>query len=554
MSKKEITELTATYLLLTIRVATEQPSSAATTKEADEATFRGSSFVTTGLNRRLGRGATPGHRLPAGAAPTIPRQRNGDPHPRPPLGPFPVVSPGGRARRAPFGFARARPARLEATGPAQPARGLPPTRAHLAAALRRRRGEAGGRAAEPAERRQPGQPAPGAAPSGTERKGAAEQSRLCSCAPGHSELKKHLELCHGSCCVLRFFAAAPVGEADPGSRLGSRTEPPGHAVDDPEGWTFPAPRQRAGLRPGWRPRGLPRPMHEAEEAKTTPEPSEVMKQLLDELRRAQETNRKAVQKEVFPEGSRSSLPGSGEAAEAMPAAGMPGLPRPRGYQPSSLNEFRWTNSDVVGESTTGAPNPQGSASVSGPDVMRKFSTISRIIAASTVPLALLLIFLMVWKCRKAKKLHDADREAGREKGGCPLFCGRRTRRCSFPESYIQQQLPLFDPGNLECPLSPQSSQSSSPYPAAPQWWDQPSGLLDQPESEPECPASPESPRLPELSPSPLQQQDENNGTQKTESKPVLPPSPQPGCLPNLSSEAPQQQKKPSVLKRLSCCK
>ncbi|XP_071668945.1 uncharacterized protein [Patagioenas fasciata] len=162
--------------------------------------------------------------------------------------------------------------------------------------------------------------------------------------PGHSELKKHLELCHGSCCVLRFFAAAPVGKADPGSRLGSRTEPPGHAVDDPEGWTFPAPRQRAGLRPGWRPRGLPRPMHEAEEAKTTPEPSEVMKQLLDELRRAQETNRKAVQKEVFPEGSRSSLPGSGEAAEAMPAAGMPGLPRPRGYQPSSLNEFHWTNS------------------------------------------------------------------------------------------------------------------------------------------------------------------------------------------------------------------
>lgn len=39
-----------------------------------------------------------------------------------------------------------------------------PARAHLAAALRRRRGEAGGRAAEPAERRQPGRAARDAAP------------------------------------------------------------------------------------------------------------------------------------------------------------------------------------------------------------------------------------------------------------------------------------------------------------------------------------------------------------------------------------------------------
>ncbi|XP_071669403.1 uncharacterized protein [Patagioenas fasciata] len=143
---------------------------------------------------------------------------------------------------------------------------------------------------------------------------------------------------------LRYPGAAPVGKADPGSRLGSRTEPPGHAVDDPEGWTFPAPRQRAGLRPGWRPRGLPRPMYEAEGGKKAPDSLEVRRQKLDELRRTHKTNRKAVQKEVFPEGSRSSLPGSGEAAEAMPAAGMPGLPRPGGYQPSSLNEFHRTNS------------------------------------------------------------------------------------------------------------------------------------------------------------------------------------------------------------------
>ncbi|XP_064930974.1 uncharacterized protein LOC135580439 [Columba livia] len=143
---------------------------------------------------------------------------------------------------------------------------------------------------------------------------------------------------------LRYPGAQPVGEADPGSRLGSRTELPGHAVDDHAGRTFQAPRQRAGLQPGWRRRGLPRPRNEAERGKKAPEPSKLMRQLLDELHRAHEMNREAVWKEAFPEGSRSSLPGSGEAAEAMPAAGMPGLPRPGAYQHSRVNESHTTNS------------------------------------------------------------------------------------------------------------------------------------------------------------------------------------------------------------------
>ncbi|XP_064930960.1 uncharacterized protein LOC135580433 [Columba livia] len=270
-----------------------------------------------------------------------------------------------------------------------------------------------------------------------------------------------------------------------------------------------------------------------------------MRQLLDELHRAHETNREAVWKEAFPEGSRSSLPDSGEAAEAMPAAGMPGLPRPGAYQHSSVNEFHTTNSDVVGKNTKGAPNPQRNASVLDPDDTGKICTMSIATAVMSTLLTVVLFCVLMWKVMKAKK--DADREAKREYGGCPLFCDKRTRRCSSPESCIQQQLPLLDPGNMECPLSSQSSQSSSPSPAALHWW-------DQPESELECAVSLEPPSPAEPSPAPLQQQDENNGIQKKEAKSVRPGSPQPQNLPNLSSSAPQQQNKPSVLKRLLCCK
>ncbi|KAK2534430.1 hypothetical protein Q9966_007085 [Columba livia] len=115
------------------------------------------------------------------------------------------------------------------------------------------------------------------------------------------------------------------------------------------------------------------------------------------------TNREAVWKEAFPEGSRSSLPDSGEAAEAMPAAGMPGLPRPGAYQHSSVNEFHTTNSDVVGKNTKGAPNPQRNASVLDPDDTGKICTMSIATAVMSTLLTVVLFCVLMWKVMKAKK-------------------------------------------------------------------------------------------------------------------------------------------------------
>ncbi|XP_071669441.1 uncharacterized protein [Patagioenas fasciata] len=116
----------------------------------------------------------------------------------------------------------------------------------------------------------------------------------------------------------------PVGQGDPGSHPGSRMEAPGDAVDVPVGRTFPAPRLDAGLQPGWRRRGLPRPKYQAEGGKKPPEASEFRKQILKELQGGHDTDRKAVQKEAFPEGSSHSLPVPGGKLEGMRDTGRPG--------------------------------------------------------------------------------------------------------------------------------------------------------------------------------------------------------------------------------------
>ncbi|XP_064930977.1 uncharacterized protein LOC110356754 [Columba livia] len=274
---------------------------------------------------------------------------------------------------------------------------------------------------------------------------------------------------------LRYPGAQPVGEADPGSRLGSRTELPGHAVDDHAGRTFQAPRQRAGLQPGWRRRGLPRPRNEAERGKKAPEPSKLMRQLLDELHRAHEMNREAVWKEAFPEGSRSSLPGSGEAAEAMPAAGMPGLSRPGAYQHSSVNESHTTNSDVVNKATTGAPSPQGNTSFFCHEVMGKHCVIFTVATMISIPLAIVFFCVAIWQWRTAKKLRSA--EAAARRSGIwqpPLTPEKKTGRCGTSEStspaakpqwehnYIIRQLMGFKSAR---PQSSPALRPSGPSPA-----------------------------------------------------------------------------------------
>ncbi|XP_065498926.1 splicing factor, proline- and glutamine-rich-like [Caloenas nicobarica] len=242
---------------------------------------------------------------------------------------------------------------------------------------------------------------------------------------------------------LRYPAAKPVGEADPGSHLHSRNELPGHAV------------------------GLPRPMYEAEGGKKSPDPSKVLRPNLNELHRAHETHREAVQKEAFPEGSRGSLPGSPEAAEVMPAGGMPGLPKPGGYQRNSINEFRGANSDVVGKRTTAAPSPKGSASVLFSHIARKHCMLNAIATLISMPLAIVLFCIVIWQWRTAKKLRNpeaAARQAGRSQP--PLTPEQKTQHCGTPDSCAQNQQPLIKTGKMVNPPSPQLLCPPSTSPAA----------------------------------------------------------------------------------------
>ncbi|XP_050769755.1 uncharacterized protein LOC127027943 [Gymnogyps californianus] len=145
---------------------------------------------------------------------------------------------------------------------------------------------------------------------------------------------------------LRHPGAMPVGDSDPASRLGSRTEPLGDGMvtEVPVGRTFPAPRLDAALEPSWHRRGPPRAKPQAEGGKKSPEASEVLRQMLEELERGHESEREAVRKEAFPEGSSGSLPVSAKETEAMKATGTPALSKPGEDHHGGVYEFFRTDS------------------------------------------------------------------------------------------------------------------------------------------------------------------------------------------------------------------
>nr|XP_021138912.1 uncharacterized protein LOC110356442 [Columba livia] len=112
----------------------------------------------------------------------------------------------------------------------------------------------------------------------------------------------------------------PVGQGDPGSRPGSRMEALGDAV------------------------GLPRAEYQAEGGKKPPEAPEFRKQILKKSQGGRDMDRKAVQKEAFPEGSSRSLPVPGGKLEGMRDTGRPVPPKPGEVHRSRVYEFFQTDS------------------------------------------------------------------------------------------------------------------------------------------------------------------------------------------------------------------
>ncbi|KAM6060935.1 uncharacterized protein LJ206_014976 isoform 2-T2 [Theristicus caerulescens] len=251
-------------------------------------------------------------------------------------------------------------------------------------------------------------------------------------------------------------------------------------TDVPAGRTFPAPRLDAALEPGWHRRGPPRAKYQAEGGRKSPAPSEVVRQMLEELKRAHETDREAVQKEALPEGSGGSLPVSAEEREAMRAAGTP---------------------DVLGETTTKVYNPQNIASGFCHQDVRRRCMIGTAVTVVSLPLAIVLCCVWLHRRRKRKERLSAASGAQRETGSRPSRPDSRTSRPgtpesrtsrpSSPESWTQRQQPPHRPQTPARPPSPRPPRPPSPSPEALLSQNQPSTLQPQPQQKrPPRPPSP----------------------------------------------------------------
>ncbi|XP_054694670.1 uncharacterized protein LOC129211499 [Grus americana] len=150
---------------------------------------------------------------------------------------------------------------------------------------------------------------------------------------------------------LEHPGAVPAGEGDPTSRLGSRSEAPADRVvtDVPVGRAFPAPQLDAVPQAGWHRRGPPRAQyHQAEGGKKRPEPSPLLRKMLDELERRHKTDREAVKKLLFPDGSSGSLPVPPDEAQATQGAGTPVLSESGEDHQASRCDFFQADSGFVG--------------------------------------------------------------------------------------------------------------------------------------------------------------------------------------------------------------
>ncbi|KAM6060059.1 uncharacterized protein LJ206_014479 [Theristicus caerulescens] len=262
-------------------------------------------------------------------------------------------------------------------------------------------------------------------------------------------------------------------------------------ADEGGGNGYPASRLDVGLEPLGHPGGPPRAKYQAEGGRKSPAPSEVVRQMLEELKRAHETDREAVQKEALPEGSGGSLPVSAEEREAMRAAGTPVLPRPREDHHSRVYGFPRADSDVLGETTTKVYNPQNIASGFCHQDVRRRCMIGTAVTVVSLPLAIVLCCVWLHRRRKRKERLSAASGAQRETGSRPSrpdsrtsrpgIPESRTSRPSSPESWTQRQQPPHRPQTPARPPSPRPPRPPSPSPEALLSRNQPSTLQPQPQ-------------------------------------------------------------------------
>ncbi|XP_054694126.1 uncharacterized protein LOC129211294 [Grus americana] len=206
----------------------------------------------------------------------------------------------------------------------------------------------------------------------------------------------------------RSPTALPVGEGDPVSRLGSRTEPPAVRV------------------------GRPRAKNHAEGGKKSLESLEVLKQALEELEKRHETDQEAGQEQAFPEGSSGLLPPFVKETEAMQGTGMPALPKPPGDSHDGAHEFFQVDSGVVGERTTTAYSPQSTRSFPRlQDIGWHWVTDTTAGVVSLVLAVLVCCLLIRWRRKRKERIATALQNQA-EAGDHPSRLHSQTRPESLP--------------------------------------------------------------------------------------------------------------------------
>ncbi|XP_035758687.1 uncharacterized protein LOC118453219, partial [Egretta garzetta] len=177
-------------------------------------------------------------------------------------------------------------------------------------------------------------------------------------------------------------------------------EPLGHAgvTDVLVRRALPAPRLDAVLQPGRHRRGPRRATYQAEGGKRCLGSCEVLRQILEELRRGHETDQEAVKNKMFPERSSGSLPVPAEETVATQAISTPVLPRPREDRQSSVYEFFRTDSGAVGERIPSVSSPQSTTRGRWPQNAQRHCMVAAVVS---LPLAILLCFVVI--CLRTKR-------------------------------------------------------------------------------------------------------------------------------------------------------
>ncbi|XP_029861775.1 uncharacterized protein LOC115337547 [Aquila chrysaetos chrysaetos] len=216
------------------------------------------------------------------------------------------------------------------------------------------------------------------------------------------------------------------GSGYPASRLDAGLEPLGHPADPLEVGGFPTSRSV--------------PVREPES-----NPSE--------------TDREAVQKEVFSGGSSGSLPVSAAGPEARQAPGTPALPKPGEDHRGSVYGFPRADSDVVSERSTSGDEPQSPGSVLCPQDVRRRCMIGTAVLMVALPLGIVFCCVMIRRRRKRKQRAAAA-------SGYRSRSDSRTSHPGTAERWNQRQQPTVLPGKPARPASPRPPRPPSPSLAA----------------------------------------------------------------------------------------